>query len=297
MSAENNSQGPDRSVSSVPSQGREKSPDQLEDEQALARRLSQIKHKMLVMSGKGGVGKSTVAVNLAFSLVRSGWKVGLLDVDIHGPNVPKMLGIEGERARGSGDVLMPVLHSPNLKVMSIGFLLRTASDAVIWRGPLKMRIIKQFLKDVEWGELDFLIIDAPPGTGDEPLSVCQLIEDADGALIVTTPQEVALTDVRKSITFCQQMKTPVLGVIENMSGFLCPHCGKRTDLFKSGGGARVADEMQVPFLVTIPIVSTVVDAGDNGIPIVVAEPKGEVAKAFDAIVQKLGFSRENVRDH
>ncbi len=297
MSAENNSQGPDGSVSSVPSQRGEKSPEQLQDEQALARRLSQIKHKMLVMSGKGGVGKSTVAVNLAFSLVRSGWKVGLLDVDIHGPNVPKMLGIEGERARGHDDVLMPVLHSPNLKVMSIGFLLRTTSDAVIWRGPLKMRIIKQFLKDVEWGELDFLIIDAPPGTGDEPLSVCQLIEDADGALIVTTPQEVALTDVRKSITFCRQMKTPVLGVIENMSGFLCPHCGKRTDLFKSGGGVRIAHEMQVPFLVTIPIVSSVVDAGDNGIPIVVAEPKGEVAKAFDAIVQKLGFSRENVRDH
>ncbi len=297
MSVPNDSQDVGHSVSPRGLQGAEKICDQLQDETALARPLSRIKHKILIMSGKGGVGKSTVAVNLAFSLVRAGWNVGLLDVDIHGPNVPKMLGLEGAQVRGSGDFLKPVMHSPKLKLMSIGFMLHSVSDAVIWRGALKTRMIKQFLEDVEWGELDFLIIDAPPGTGDEPLTVCEVIGDADGAVIVTTPQGVALTDIRKSLTFCRQLRIPVLGVIENMSGFLCPHCGKNTDLFKSGGGVRVAHEMQVPFLVTIPIRSTVVDACDSGIPIVVTEPEGEVAKAFNALVEKLGFAREPAGGH
>lgn len=290
MSDEKNAQNEEHgSCSAKPQQG-DRDLDQYVEREALAKRLAKIKHKILVMSGKGGVGKTTVAVNLAISLARAGKKVGLMDVDIHGPNVPKMLGIEKGRVVGEGEGLLPVEHSPNLKLMSAAFLLRSTSDAIIWRGPLKMGLIKQFIKDVEWGELDFLITDAPPGTGDEPLSVCQLIPDADGALIVTTPQEVALTDIRKSITFCRQVKMNVLGVIENMSGFVCPHCGKKTDLFKSGGGARVADEMQVPFLGRIPIEASVVNAGDEGLPIVVSEPEGEVARAFKEIIAKLGYS-------
>jgi Mrp family chromosome partitioning ATPase len=269
--------------------GSQGSPGREEERKAIARRLSRIKHKIIVMSGKGGVGKSTVAVNLAYTLAHHGCRVGLLDIDIHGPNVPKMLGIEGKRITGSDSALKPVLHGPNLKLMSIGFLLRSASDAVIWRGPLKMRIIEQFIKDVEWEDLDFLIVDAPPGTGDEPLSVCQMIDDADGALIVTTPQEVALTDIRKSITFCRQVSTRVLGVIENMSGFVCPHCGQRMDLFKSGGGARVAKEMQVPFLGEIPFDATVVDAGDSGVPITALAGDCAVTRAMRSIIERLGF--------
>ena len=266
--------------------------DQFLEREELAKRLSRIRHKILVMSGKGGVGKSTVAVNLAASLARDGKQVGLMDVDLHGPNIPKMLGIESGRITGEGDVIKPVQHSPNLKLMSIGFMLPTQSDAVIWRGPLKMSLIKQFLRDVDWGDLDYLIIDAPPGTGDEPLTVAQLIPDADGAIIVTTPQEVALTDIRKSITFCRKLNMRVLGIVENMSGFICPHCQQRTDLFKSGGGARVAEEMNVPFLGVIPIDGAVVTAGDDGRPIVVHDPEGAVAQAFAAVIGNLELPAE-----
>ncbi|MBD3236159.1 MAG: P-loop NTPase [Candidatus Eisenbacteria bacterium] len=261
--------------------------DRFLEREAMQKRLSRIRHKILVMSGKGGVGKSTVAVNLAASLARAGKQVGLMDVDLHGPNVPKMLGIETGRVTGEGDVIRPVQHSPNLKLMSIGFMLPKQSDAVIWRGPLKMALIKQFLRDVEWGDLDFLIIDAPPGTGDEPLTVGQLIPDADGAIVVTTPQEVALTDIRKSITFCRKMGMRLLGIIENMSGFICPHCGERTDLFKTGGGARVAEEMDVPFLGGIPIDGSVVAAGDDGTPIVISDPEGAVGEAFAKVIANL----------
>lgn len=254
---------------------------------AVQERLSRIRHKILVMSGKGGVGKSTVAVNLAAALASSGQRVGLMDVDLHGPDTPLMLGIEGRRVSGQDGALQPVAYSPNLKVMSIGFLLPSSSDAVIWRGPLKIGLITQFISDVEWGELDFLIIDAPPGTGDEPLTVAQLIPDADGAIVVTTPQEVALTDIRKSITFCRKLNMRVLGLIENMSGFICPHCGQKTDLFKRGGGERVAAEMNVPFLGRIPIDGTVVEMGDRGEPIVTSQPDGPVAKAFEEVIARL----------
>ena len=256
------------------------------DRQKLASRLCRIRHKVLVLSGKGGVGKSTVAVNLAVSLMLAGKRVGLLDVDIHGPSVPKMLGLEGAPIQSELGNIVPV-ELGNLKVMSIGFLLRHQDDALIWRGPMKMGVIQQFLKDVEWGDLDYLVVDAPPGTGDEPLSVCQLIGDADGAVVVTTPQDVALAAVRKSITFCRQLCLPILGVVENMSGFACPHCGKLTEIFKSGGGERMAHEMHVPFLGRIPMDPTIGEACDAGTPYVSAYARSETAKAFGRVVRPI----------
>jgi len=253
----------------------------------LTERMSQIKHKIIVLSGKGGVGKSTVAANLAVSLSLNGNRVGLLDVDIHGPSIPKLLGLEDHGIGLKDDKIIPIQLSDNLKVISIGFMLRKKDDAVIWRGPMKMNVIKQFLKDVDWGELDFLIIDSPPGTGDEPLSVCQLIEDADGAIIVTTPQEIALADVRKSINFCHQLKLPVLGVVENMSGFVCPKCGQVTDIFKSGGGQRMAQEMEVPFFGRIPIDAQIAQACDAGTPYIYHYRKTETAKALENAIQPI----------
>jgi Mrp family chromosome partitioning ATPase/predicted Fe-Mo cluster-binding NifX family protein len=235
-----------------------------ERRERLTERMAQVKHKLVVLSGKGGVGKSTVAAFLATSLAGRGKSVGLLDTDIHGPSIPKMLGIENKRVGVRNQTVIPVSVSENLKVMSIAFLLQSRRDAVIWRGPLKMGIIEEFLANVDWGPLDYLIIDSPPGTGDEPLSVCQLVPGLDGAVVVATPQEIALADVAKSIAFCGQVKIPVAGVIENMSGFVCPHCGETVDLFKSGGAERLAREMGVPFLGRLPIVPEVVDACDRG---------------------------------
>jgi ATP-binding protein involved in chromosome partitioning len=230
----------------------------------LVERMAQIKHKFIVLSGKGGVGKSTVAAFIAGSLAARGNTVGLLDVDIHGPSIPKMLGIEDRQVAVQADSIMPVPVSERLRVMSIAFLLRSRSDAVIWRGPLKMGMIEEFLANVEWGALDYLIIDSPPGTGDEPLSVCQLVPGLDGAIVVATPQDVALADVEKSIVFCAQVRTRVVGVVENMSGLVCPHCGARVDLFKSGGAEKLAAEMGVPFLGRIPLVPEIVRACDEG---------------------------------
>jgi Mrp family chromosome partitioning ATPase len=252
---------------------------QAEQEQ-IRKRVKQIKHQILVLSGKGGVGKSTVAVNLAVSLALAGKKVGLLDIDIHGPSIPKILNLEGKTVQAAGDVILPIAMAENLKVMSVGFLLRGSSDAVIWRGPMKHQMIKQFLKDVQWGNLDFLIVDSPPGTGDEPLSVVQLLENADGAIIVTTPQEVALSDVRKCITFCRNLNLPVLGVLENMSGFVCPKCGERTDIFKSGGGEIMAGQMHVPFLGRIPIDPAIVEACDSGKPYIQEYKESRASLAF-----------------
>lgn len=235
----------------------------VDDNQKLQSRLCRIKHKIVVMSGKGGVGKSTVAVNLATTLMMSGYRVGLLDVDIHGPSIPTMLGLECEAIDGCEEGLLPV-EFENMKIMSIGFLLHNQDDAVIWRGPMKINAIKQFIKDVAWGDLDYLIIDSPPGTGDEPLSVCQLVGDLDGAVIVTTPQKVAAVDVRKSITFCRQLNVPVLGVIENMSGFACPKCGEITQILSSGAGRQISDDMNVPFLGAIPIDPKIAEACDGG---------------------------------
>jgi Mrp family chromosome partitioning ATPase len=232
------------------------------------------------------VGKSTVAVNLAAALQREGMRVGLLDVDIHGPTVPTMLQLGDTLAETQGNEVCPV-EVGGLKVMSIGFLLADPTDAVIWRGPRKAGMIKAFLQDVDWGELDYLIVDAPPGTGDEPLSVCQLMEGADGAVVVTTPQEVALTAVRKSITFCRKMDMPVLGVVENMSGFACPHCGEVTDIFQSGGGAKMALTMGVPFLGRIPIDANVGASGDSGSPFVDEGAATAVSRAFEQVVDPI----------
>jgi len=259
---------------------------QAEQEQ-VRQRVKRIKHRILVLSGKGGVGKSTVAANLAISLSLADRRVGLLDVDIHGPSIPKLLNLESKAVHAVGDAILPVETTGGLKVMSIGFLLRGKDDAVIWRGPMKYQMIKQFLKNVQWGTLDFMIIDSPPGTGDEPLSVVQLLENADGAIIVTTPQEVALNDVRKGITFCRNLNLPVLGVLENMSGFVCPKCGERTDIFKSGGGEQMAAEMNVPFLGRIPIDPRIVQACDDGQPYVYHYSRSETAKAFKKAMQPL----------
>ncbi|HNR34038.1 MAG TPA: iron-sulfur cluster carrier protein MrpORP [Candidatus Hydrogenedentes bacterium] len=256
------------------------------DRQELARRLCQIKHKVLVLSGKGGVGKSTVAVNLAVSLSLAGKHVGLLDVDIHGPSIPKMLHLEGAPVMNEGSTILPI-EVGDMKVLSIGFFLRSTDDAVIWRGPMKMGVIKQFLKDTDWGELDYLVIDSPPGTGDEPLSVCQLIENADGAVIVTTPQDVSVADVRRSIGFCRQLGLPVLGVVENMSGFVCPHCSEVTHIFKTGGGERMANDMGVPFLGRIPLDPQVAEACDAGAPYVHHYARSETAKAFERVIQPI----------
>jgi len=253
---------------------------QVEQEQ-IRRRVKQIKHKILVLSGKGGVGKSTVAVNLAVSLALSGKKVGLLDIDIHGPSIPKILNLEGRAMKASGETILPIEMTENLKVMSIGFLLRGSDDAVIWRGPMKYQVIKQFLKDVNWGDLDFLVVDSPPGTGDEPLSVVQLLENADGAVVVTTPQEISLSDVRKCITFCRNLNLPVIGVLENMSGFVCPMCGQKTDVFKSGGGEIMAEQMCVPFLGRIPIDPQIVQSCDSGEPFLYHYNQSQTAKAFE----------------
>jgi Mrp family chromosome partitioning ATPase len=267
------------------------------ERQALARRMCQIEHKVLVLSGKGGVGKSTVAVNLAFSLASAGFRVGLLDIDIHGPSVPRLLGLNSAGLKDRDDAMRPVAYDERLRVMSIGFALPTPDSAVIWRGPLKMGIIKQFLKDVDWGELDYLLIDSPPGTGDEPLSICQLIPGADGAIIVTTPQEIALADVRRSINFCRTVGMPILGVVENMSGFVCPRCGEVTDIFKSGGGEQMAREMGVAFLGSIPIDARVVEASDAGKPCVSELGGTGAAAAFERAIRpilQLGDERERV---
>jgi ATP-binding protein involved in chromosome partitioning len=257
------------------------------DRQALQRRMCQVKHKVVILSGKGGVGKSTVAVNLAMSLALARKKVGLLDVDVHGPSVPTLLGLVGHQPTIVDGTIYPTLFEDKLKVMSLGFFLPRHDDAVIWRGPVKMGLIKQFLRDVEWGSLDYLVIDCPPGTGDEPLSVVQLIEDATGAVIVTTPQAVALADVRKSITFCRTVNLRVLGVLENMSGFVCPSCGGRHEIFKSGGGRKMAVEMGVPFLGQIPIDPQVVAASDEGQPFCRKYAGTETARAFEKAIQPI----------
>jgi len=262
------------------------SQEEFEERQRLQARLCRIGRKILVLSGKGGVGKSTVAVNLAVALMLSGRKVGLLDVDMHGPSVPTMLGLEEATVHTEGAELLPV-EMGGLKVLSLGFFLHNQDEAVIWRGPMKMKVIKQFLQDVAWGELDDLVIDSPPGTGDEPLSVCQLLGKVDGAIVVTTPQRVATVDVRKSITFCRQLGVPVLGVMENMSGFACPQCGKVTPILGSGGGLRIAEDMGVPFLGSIPMDPKIAEACDEGRAYIARYADSPTAAIMRAIVARM----------
>ncbi len=248
--------------------------------------LSHIKHRILVMSGKGGVGKSTVSTNLAVALSVDGFNVGLMDADIHGPNIPKMLGIESSQVIGSGQGMIPVEVFPNLKVMSMAFFIGDRDNPVVWRGPLKHSAINQFVGEVEWGDLDFLIVDLPPGTGDEPLSVAHVIKKVDGAVIVTTPQDVALLDSRKAVTFSRMLDIPVIGIVENMSGLICPHCGKEISLFKKGGGERAARDLSVPFLGRIPIDPEMVTDCDRGMPFVMVHPDSEATKAFKELAHR-----------
>jgi len=251
-------------------------------------RMDKIKHKLIVISGKGGVGKSMVAVNLAYGLLFQGKAVGILDVDIHGPSLAKMVGIEDRRLSFSdNEVIEPIAVTSSLKIVTIASLLENADTPVIWRGPLKMKLIAQFLGDVNWGKLDYLVIDSPPGTGDEPLSIAQLVPGLSGAIIVTTPQEIALLDSRKSVNFAKSLKIPVIGIIENMSGLICPHCGERIDLFKTGGGERAAAELKVAFLGRIPIEPAIVDSTDQGRPFIRAYGKTLTARLMDEIVGKI----------
>jgi len=254
------------------------------DEQ-LKQNMSKIKHKILVLSNKGGVGKSSIAINLACSLSEKGFKVGILDADLHGPSVAKMLGFEGKRLQGSPEGIIPMSVSPNLVAISMASLIETSDAPLIWRGPLKMMALKQFLGEVEWGTLDYLIIDSPPGTGDEPLSICQLIPELEGGVIVTTPQKVALLDSRKCINFLKNLKIPILGIIENMSGLKCPYCGKNIDLFKSGGGEKAALEFNLPFLGKIPIDINIVNSTDEGKPYIFQYKNSESAQILNKIVE------------
>ena len=253
-----------RESCSAKNQQPQENDEQFVERQKLEKRLCKIKHKVAVMSGKGGVGKSTVAANVALTLARKGYQVGLLDIDVHGPSVPTLFGLQDARLEQDETGILPIIPMPNLKLMSAGFLLQHPDQALIWRGPMKAGAIKQLLSDVAWGELDYLIVDCPPGTGDEALAICQTITDMDGALIVTTPQEMAAADVRKSITFCKQIELPIIGIIENMSGFICPHCAGEIHPFKKGGGKTIADLFSLPFLGGIPLDIDMMNHADSG---------------------------------
>ena len=248
--------------------------------------LEKIKNKFLIMSGKGGVGKTSVSVNLAIALANKGFKIGLMDVDIHGPDIPRMLGLEGTLDVSQNRKLKPKSYSQNLSAVSIESLMQSKDDAIIWRGPMKYSAIKQFIGDVEWGSLDYLIIDSPPGTGDEPLTIAQTISDAR-TIIVTTPQEISLADVRKSINFCKTLKMEIFGLIENMSGFTCPHCGKILELFGSGGGVKTANAAGVKFLGKIPFDPKMVSCGDSGTSFQEQYKDSPVTKAFADVADNM----------
>jgi Mrp family chromosome partitioning ATPase len=252
----------------------------------ISKTLEKIKHRLLVFSGKGGVGKSTIAANLALALAKKGNKVGLLDVDIHGPNLAMMTGMEGRRLEVSDDGIHPIAVNENLSLISMSFLLQDPNTPVIWRGPMKIKAIQQFLGDVIWGELDWLVIDSPPGTGDEPLSVAQLIP-ATGAVVVTTPQDVSVLDSRRAVAFARKLNLSMVGIVENMSGLTCPHCGGHIDLFKTGGGEQAAAELAVPFLGKIPLAPEIVTLGDAGKSFLDTHPDSEASRAMLAIVDRI----------
>ncbi|MCF8029569.1 MAG: P-loop NTPase [Desulfohalobiaceae bacterium] len=270
---------------------------QQNQDQKLQRSLQRIRNKFVVLSGKGGVGKSSVATNLAVGLARQGKKVGLMDVDVHGPSIPRLLNLEGSRpVTTEEEGLIPIKWGENLGVISLGFFLPEKSDSVIWRGPVKMKLIQQFLEDVSWGDLDYLVIDCPPGTGDEPLSVMQLLgTDAQG-IVVTTPQDLAVDDVRRSVNFCQQTGNPVLGLVENMSGLKCPHCGEIVDVFASGGGERLAHEAGVQFLGRIPLDPEVVRNADQGKVTMSEDGDTPATRAYQEIINNILHSAPSYRE-
>ena len=252
-------------------------------------RMSMIDRKILIMSGKGGVGKSTVTVNLANALLAMGKTVGILDTDIHGPNIPKMLGCEDAILQGTedGNSIIPVSPRPGLKVVSVSFALGEPDQAVVWRGPMKLAVIKQFLSDVQWGVLDYLLIDSPPGTGDEQLAVCQNVPDLTGAILVTAPQQVAILDTKKSMSFAQQLDVKILGLIENMSCLICPDCGKRIPIFGKDGGKNLCKEQEIEFLGEVPMELGLQQDEDLGVNWIEKNPESESAKAFKAIAEHL----------
>lgn len=266
---------------------KERAKDNQAMDEKLKKNMAKIKHKILVLSNKGGVGKSSIAVNLSCALSEKGYQVGILDADLHGPSIDKMLGFEGEKLTTSNGQINPLKVRKNLIAISMASLIESPDTPLVWRGPLKGVAIKQFLAEVNWGELDFLIIDSPPGTGDEPLSVCQLIPELDGGVIVTTPQEIALSDSRKCINFLRNINIPVLGIVENMSGFRCPHCGAKIDLFLTGGGEKAACDFKVTFLGAIPLDLQIVKSTDEGKPFICSNSKSEAAEALEKIVQSI----------
>ncbi len=258
----------------------------IEQRQMLKFRMQKIKHKIAIISGKGGVGKSTITVNLAASFALKDKNIGILDADIHGPSIPRLLGLTGQTLKVGPPGVFPVQGPLGMKVVSIDFFL-PGQTPTIWRGPLKMTAIRQFLSDIVWGELDILFIDLPPGTGDEPLSVAQLLPEMDGVVIVTMPSELSATVVQKAITFARRLNMPIIGVVENMSGFICPHCGTKTDIFRSGGGEKMAKEANVPFLGSVPIDPQIGLDSDQGSPFVISQPNSPATKAFTEIVNKV----------
>ncbi len=255
------------------------------EEPKIVVKLRRIKRKIMIMSGKGRVGKSTVAANLAAGLALRGYAVGLLDCDIHGPTIPTIFGLESQRPEADEEGILPIQVLPNLSIMSVGFLLGDKDSPIIWRGPAKMGAIKQFLEDVNWGALDFLIIDLPPGTGDEPLSVAQLIPNCDGSILVTTPQDVALISVRKSIRFSGKLNVPIIGLVDNMHGLICPHCGKPIEIFGSGGVEKASEDFNIPILARLPIEPKVAEMEDKGTIVQgLLEHSTEWQKNFEAVV-------------
>jgi ATP-binding protein involved in chromosome partitioning len=248
--------------------------------------LGKIKHKILVMSGKGGVGKSSVSANLAVRLARKGYQVGLLDVDLHGPSIAGMMGVSGLLDVTADKLAVPKAYKDNLKIISMQSLMQDKDQAVIWRGPAKANAIRQFVADVQWGDLDFLVIDSPPGTGDEPLSVAKTVTGAK-ALIITTPQEVALADVRKSINFCRRIDLEMIGLLENMGPFDCPCCGKSIAIFDQGGGEKTAKEMGISFLGTLPFDPDVVKNCDKGTPIGDSREANGFVASLDQSIERI----------
>jgi ATP-binding protein involved in chromosome partitioning len=260
-----------------------------EEQHKIKARTSKIRHKIAVISGKGGVGKSTVTVNLAMAFAMHGYahSVGILDADITGPCVPKIIGLHGQRVQAGPAGIFPAMGPLGIKVLSMDFLLPSDETPVIWRGPLKMKAISQFLSDIVWGELDFLFIDLPPGTGDEPLSIMQLLPEMDGVVIVTIPSEVSQIVVKKAVTFSRKLNIPVIGIVENMSGFVCPKCGAEINIFKAGGGKKIAKDLMIPFLGGIPIDPEICEASDKGVPFIVEHMNSPATKAFMKIVKKI----------
>ncbi|MBQ9407064.1 MAG: Mrp/NBP35 family ATP-binding protein [Desulfovibrio sp.] len=262
-------------------------------ERAIAERLSHIQYKVFIMSGKGGVGKSSVTVNIAAALAQHGFKVGILDVDMHGPSVPNLLALhKGIEIDEATKLMVPATYSDNLSVISMDTLLQDKDQAVLWRGPKKNSAIRQFIADVKWGTLDFLLIDSPPGTGDEHMTVMQTIPDAL-CVVVTTPQEISLADVRKTINFLQYANANILGVIENMSGLVCPHCHKKIDLFKKGGGEKLAQKYGLKFLGAIPLDPVAVIAADKGTPLIFLEEESCAKTAFLRLADAIAAAAAN----